>query len=377
MDVEAIPPGSKFSDYIRDAVGACDVLFVLIGPQWLTAIDEDGKRRLEEDDDFVSLEIKAALERDVPVIPTLVGEATMPRKQDLPEHLKPLSDFQNFVISDRSWHDDCARLAKNIQGIVGEPSAGTKSGNRSKMVIAAAACVAVLIAAFFFWYNSTVQSPESPGGTTRTPPTHSDDSGPARVEDTAAATEPGASRPSTTAPAVEPEESEPEEPAAPQQLSILDAGLEGKWELKEIVGQGKPQDEVTIGLARAGDILNIVLQPGEQKFMLDVKPDILRLTSPDGEGYATLKRETAQQQRDWILTVVEKYNANEDEKLAVKGSVKISEDWHRFIGRLILYQKKKDKVTFSLNIDQGEKKAELTWGLANESERYTFIFHRQ
>jgi hypothetical protein len=52
MDIEAIPPGVKFEPYIREAVGSCDVLLVLIGPNWLTAVDSEGNRRLDNPRDF-------------------------------------------------------------------------------------------------------------------------------------------------------------------------------------------------------------------------------------------------------------------------------------------------------------------------------------
>ena len=46
-DVDNIEPGEDFVERIAAAVGSCDVLLVLIGPQWLTITDEDGQRRLE------------------------------------------------------------------------------------------------------------------------------------------------------------------------------------------------------------------------------------------------------------------------------------------------------------------------------------------
>src|SRR5215470_7940466 len=91
MDVDQIEPGEDFVEVIDRRVGTCDVAIVAIGPRWLDATDESGKRRLDDEEDFVRMEIVAALQRNVLVIPVLVDGARMPRKQDLPEPLAPLS----------------------------------------------------------------------------------------------------------------------------------------------------------------------------------------------------------------------------------------------------------------------------------------------
>ena len=62
-DVDSIELGDDFAEVIADAVGACDVLLVLIGAQWLAITDQAGRRRLENSDDFVRLEIEAWWER--------------------------------------------------------------------------------------------------------------------------------------------------------------------------------------------------------------------------------------------------------------------------------------------------------------------------
>jgi len=85
MDVDTIAPGLDFAEVITEAVSTCEVLLAVIGPRWLDAKDEDGQRRLEDPDDIVRLEIAAALERNIRVIPILVEGAQMPRLQQLPD----------------------------------------------------------------------------------------------------------------------------------------------------------------------------------------------------------------------------------------------------------------------------------------------------
>ena len=72
-DIDSIQLGDDFVEVITRAVGSCDVLLALIGNEWATMTDEHGRRRLDNPDDFVRLEIEAALTRRVLVIPVLGG----------------------------------------------------------------------------------------------------------------------------------------------------------------------------------------------------------------------------------------------------------------------------------------------------------------
>src|SRR5262249_58258522 len=85
MDVDTIEPGVDFAEEISRAVAACQVLLAIIGPNWLTATDERGGRRLDNPDDLVRLEIEAALARGVRGIPILGEGAVMPGRAGLPE----------------------------------------------------------------------------------------------------------------------------------------------------------------------------------------------------------------------------------------------------------------------------------------------------
>ena len=42
MDIDTIPPGVDFTDYVRRAVSSCDVLLAFIGDRWLDLVDESG-----------------------------------------------------------------------------------------------------------------------------------------------------------------------------------------------------------------------------------------------------------------------------------------------------------------------------------------------
>jgi len=109
-DVDSIDPGDDFVQRITTAVGSCDVLLALIGDEWLTITGDDGRRRLENSDDFVRVEIEAALARGVRVIPVLVDGATMPDAEELPPSLAALARRQALELSPTRFEFDTDRL---------------------------------------------------------------------------------------------------------------------------------------------------------------------------------------------------------------------------------------------------------------------------
>src|SRR5882672_923660 len=82
MDVDNIPPGVDFVSHLNNHVATCEVFLAVIGPNWLYAKNEDGDRRIHTPEDFVAVEIAAALARDIRVIPVLVDGTRMPKVGD-------------------------------------------------------------------------------------------------------------------------------------------------------------------------------------------------------------------------------------------------------------------------------------------------------
>src|SRR5262245_65897441 len=80
MDVDHIPAGVDFVAHLNSQIVACKIALVVIGPHWLEAKDENGGRRLDNPDDFVTIEIATALARNIAVIPVLVYGARMPEE---------------------------------------------------------------------------------------------------------------------------------------------------------------------------------------------------------------------------------------------------------------------------------------------------------
>src|SRR5262245_25231725 len=150
MDVTDIAPGEDFTRVIEDSVGSAELLVALIGPQWLSAADGAGARRLDDPADFVRREIAAGLHRDTVVIPVLVRGARMPREDQLPDELRPLARRQAVELSDNRWESDLAeferaldkRLGKPAR-VTGEPKSPVRFGIKSWKIVGVIALLAV------------------------------------------------------------------------------------------------------------------------------------------------------------------------------------------------------------------------------------------
>jgi len=123
MDIDSIALGEDFVKAVETTVAKCDVLIAVIGNNWLTSKNDRGDRRLDNAEDFVRMEIAAALKREISVIPVLVDGASMPNATDLPEDLKPLVRRNALKITDTGFDSDCQRLAARISTVLEKAAA--------------------------------------------------------------------------------------------------------------------------------------------------------------------------------------------------------------------------------------------------------------
>ena len=110
FDVDTINPGSNFVQALNDRAANCDVLLAVIGKNWLRAEDAKGRRRLSNPEDFVRVEIAAALKRKIRIIPILVSGTRMPQSNELPADLADLAEREAVEIADNGFHSTMERL---------------------------------------------------------------------------------------------------------------------------------------------------------------------------------------------------------------------------------------------------------------------------
>jgi hypothetical protein len=119
-DVDSIPLGVDFKEYLDKKVSECNILLAVIGNHWLDASDASGKRRLEDSSDFVRIEIESALQRGIPVIPLLVHGIQIPREEQLPTSLRKLVYRNGIPIRpDPDFHRDMDRLISALEKYIG------------------------------------------------------------------------------------------------------------------------------------------------------------------------------------------------------------------------------------------------------------------
>jgi tetratricopeptide (TPR) repeat protein len=116
QDIDDIKPGADFLETIRQELALCQVFLILIGPRWL--IDAQGRRRLDDPNDVLRMEVTEALSREATVLPVLVGGASMPSPDALPESLKPLSRRQAMSLAEDKWNSNVEALIDRLREII-------------------------------------------------------------------------------------------------------------------------------------------------------------------------------------------------------------------------------------------------------------------
>lgn len=121
-DVDSIPLGMDFRKHLHEAVSRCDALLVVIGRNW-RGPQTDGKRRIDDARDHLRIEVEAALQRDIPVIPVLVQGASIPDEQELPESLQTLAYRHALAVRpDPDFNGDADRLVRGIESYLKSPT---------------------------------------------------------------------------------------------------------------------------------------------------------------------------------------------------------------------------------------------------------------
>ncbi|MGH9280678.1 MAG: TIR domain-containing protein [Acidimicrobiales bacterium] len=119
-DIDSLTPGAEYRSVIDERLESCRAVLALIGPRWLTAADSMGRRRLDDPNDVLRLELVQAVNRSVLVIPVLIDGADMPAEADLPLGLRPLAGRNAMELTDSHWDADVALLARTLQSALDE-----------------------------------------------------------------------------------------------------------------------------------------------------------------------------------------------------------------------------------------------------------------
>ena len=116
MDVEAIRLGYDFRSEIDQTIKVCSIVIVVIGDKWLAPVD--GKRRIDDENDRVRIEIEAALRREIPIIPVLARGASHPTKVMLPASLEALAYRHGTSIRHEHFRGDVDFLITQMEKLL-------------------------------------------------------------------------------------------------------------------------------------------------------------------------------------------------------------------------------------------------------------------
>jgi outer membrane protein len=116
MDVEAIRLGYDFRSEIDQTIKVCSIVIVVIGNEWLAQVD--GRRRIDDENDRVRIEIEAALRREIPIIPVLTRGASHPTKAMLPASLEALAYRHGTSIRHEHFRGDVDSLISQMDKLL-------------------------------------------------------------------------------------------------------------------------------------------------------------------------------------------------------------------------------------------------------------------
>lgn len=116
MDVDSIPLGHDFREFIDEEIARSDALLVVIGHRWMDLL----KARAGDPRDFVRMEIESALRRRIPVVPVYLGDdVAPPAESELPESIAALAYRHGIEVDPgRDFRVHCDRLAQKLKALL-------------------------------------------------------------------------------------------------------------------------------------------------------------------------------------------------------------------------------------------------------------------
>ncbi len=157
FDVSTIGGGEDFVQRIASEIAKSDTALIFIGDKWLAPSVPDGAPRIFQAEDYVRAEVRAALSRQVLIVPVLVGGAHMPRPEQLPEDIRAITHKNALPLRHESFEDDTENIVAAVLGLSAaerawedKPSLGAKAAYAIGGAIVASLLV-LLVALLHFW----------------------------------------------------------------------------------------------------------------------------------------------------------------------------------------------------------------------------------
>lgn len=117
FDVRNIRGGDNFENKIVCEIEKSDAVLVFIGKKWLEPAQPGGKGRIWEPDDYVRVEVRTALARDILVLPVLVDGAQMPKPDWLPGDVQAIATKNALPLRHETFDDDTENVVATVLGL--------------------------------------------------------------------------------------------------------------------------------------------------------------------------------------------------------------------------------------------------------------------
>jgi len=118
IDLEGLAYGVDFVEVLEEQLRHCQVLLALIGRDWFGRRSGSSDRRIDDENDFVRLELRTALGRAIRVVPVLINGAAMPHSSELPEDLRSLVRRHALDLDFKRFDADLSRLVAALRPIL-------------------------------------------------------------------------------------------------------------------------------------------------------------------------------------------------------------------------------------------------------------------
>ena len=146
-DIDSIAPGEDFVSSIQRAISSADVVLAVIGPDWATVSDSQGRPRLSDPGDVVRMRSPPPSVPASPSFPCSSASVDAGRGSAAVD-IAPLARRNAIEVRAESWDDDTAKLVRSLGRPDLDAPRTAARRRRPRWVVGAVITAAAVVVAF-------------------------------------------------------------------------------------------------------------------------------------------------------------------------------------------------------------------------------------